>query len=1251
MVEITVTSPPGTSRNVTFESPDEKTEIENQIIAKVQEVLGNQYSREVILQAIHTHSEPKNDDTFMGQIIDDLFKENKSDEPIIGPIFRPDLASTSTNTTDSLAVIPYDPNHISNTNMNMEEMIRDPNVSVGLANSGNTCWFNCLAQVLYSLPRFRSILYHCVPYTWKQQPIVNIRRESLLYAELLLGFRTLLAELQFTELTYLTVDPELHKLVDRLYHGERSKNTSIGRQQDASEMFMLILEWLRKGLYAALHSQLHPEERLEAADENLVVADSTAEAPNSDVTGTLPPDYDSGMDALVTSTSSAYREAKSRPNSPVKKNTISGIGIPHVDGSLFGASHQSLKNELPSIEEAMDTSEGVLDHSSRRARTSPPPKASRIEVDQPVPEVSDAEKNFVESLLKQFKDIFQFTCITQIIDNATGLESVEQKAETESSPLFLNLQMSFGNMHDALEAATFDFTRYEGSHARSLYSTMPAVLFMNLSRFNYEQGANKLHNTFKFPRNMYMDRYLYSNLDTILELRKKQLALREQLSVTKSKLAGLQKYPQNDGTSTRLATAFETVLEALRNVRLDEKATSLCENDNVVCEPLLPSTSSASSPICNTGSLVEDLGKKFPSFDKEKCPTLGLCADSLEAMVALLVREETELSQRVAQLEDEINNIYEVDSLHKKKYELQALIIHAGEANSGHYWTYRLKRTIDGTEKWEKINDKTTEEVSWDKVESDSFGSGTRSSPSAYMLMYVLADAHDIIGADNMTESEAIKILPNDMQEMVALKRAQIKEAIRRFRQEKSQTPGQYQKAPSSTFTWYRVEEQPNEGDENANPTGRLPVVTDRLDEYPIVIATDLEIDRVTQMIARMWNYITNLEPNKFKDSQNFLEYHLERFWFDLNGAKSFLETKLGYPLDELREDAENDIDKVFNAYLTEYIPSVLDGIKFNNRSSLLFFVHTSFPHLNVAVVRFLMLYAMHLANVRVLSTRAQIELLNYEERFRDSCQRTLKVSYLLVHIYEVGCLETWATRSSLENFKATMDRKKGSRMNARMEHCFNAMYLARMARVAEKIIYEETKCFSDNSLKFVKTEVIQTASILSVIAAVKQLLHNLTNQTFTVFDMEFLHTELDRRIKWDEIIKEVRLGIARIHTWFRESEEEKQIHDITAPQEIKELDIASVYSFVNTAFEMVYSCAPVTSSTEKLMLVTEIREALTILEENREKPSRLIEANTSDASVELEKVAHIRDELFPIQDRVTKISNDVQEIVGSIFG
>ena len=67
------------------------------------------------------------------------------------------------------------------------------------------------------------------------------------------------------------------------------------------------------------------------------------------------------------------------------------------------------------------------------------------------------------------------------------------------------------------------------------------------------------------------------------------------------------------------------------------------------------------------------------------------------------------------------------------KYCLHAVMVHEGEAISGHYWSYIYNRQ---TGLWLKFNDVCVGESSWDELVKESEGGYGKAS--AYCLIYIL---------------------------------------------------------------------------------------------------------------------------------------------------------------------------------------------------------------------------------------------------------------------------------------------------------------------------------------------------------------------------------------------------------------------------------------------------------------------------------------------------------------------------------
>lgn len=90
------------------------------------------------------------------------------------------------------------------------------------------------------------------------------------------------------------------------------------------------------------------------------------------------------------------------------------------------------------------------------------------------------------------------------------------------------------------------------------------------------------------------------------------------------------------------------------------------------------------------------------------------------------------------------------------KYDLHAVMVHEGEAISGHYWSYVYNSNAAC---WLKFNDISVTQSSWQEVVRESEGgSGTA---SAYCLIYIKSGEEDLHSNSNSsTTAGKVMLLP-----------------------------------------------------------------------------------------------------------------------------------------------------------------------------------------------------------------------------------------------------------------------------------------------------------------------------------------------------------------------------------------------------------------------------------------------------------------------------------------------------------
>lgn len=86
----------------------------------------------------------------------------------------------------------------------------------------------------------------------------------------------------------------------------------------------------------------------------------------------------------------------------------------------------------------------------------------------------------------------------------------------------------------------------------------------------------------------------------------------------------------------------------------------------------------------------------------------------------------------IKKLEETRSTLYSDNSYHQHCYRLHAVLVHDGQAASGHYWVYVYcsQRKV-----WLRFNDITVTEASWEELTKESVGG--YHNTSAYCLMYI----------------------------------------------------------------------------------------------------------------------------------------------------------------------------------------------------------------------------------------------------------------------------------------------------------------------------------------------------------------------------------------------------------------------------------------------------------------------------------------------------------------------------------
>lgn len=271
--------------------------------------------------------------------------------------------------------------------------------------------------------------------------------------------------------------------------------------------------------------------------------------------------------------------------------------------------------------------------------------------------------------------------------------NVEQISEQDFlfGPIFLDL--NYKDLYSSWEAqnkCTIEEYLVEKSTvtAKKEYWIVnsPKILFFQVQRVIYdkEKGSNKINDKFFFDKEIFIDRFLLQNKPIIVK--------------NEGLLTQLKKQKQD----------FEQQLKIYQN--FDQTGLNIVQILSSACK-----------------------------FLKEKEEDLlGSGNEKDQAIVNSLSQNIEEVKSKIKQLEASIQSIntkldelFVNQDLKKHKYILHSILIHVGQAQSGHYYSYVYDYL---QKKWRKFSDIHVSEETEEKVFEEAYGVG---NTSAYCLIYI----------------------------------------------------------------------------------------------------------------------------------------------------------------------------------------------------------------------------------------------------------------------------------------------------------------------------------------------------------------------------------------------------------------------------------------------------------------------------------------------------------------------------------
>ncbi|KAK8753541.1 hypothetical protein OTU49_000207 [Cherax quadricarinatus] len=203
-----------------------------------------------------------------------------------------------------------------------------------------------------------------------------------------------------------------------------------------------------------------------------------------------------------------------------------------------------------------------------------------------------------------------------------------------------------------------------------------------------------------------------------------------------------------------MADAPEVKKERLQENGMEKnKSSILIKGETIMNNLILKEELVANNIIVKEESLSNSLGSNEREADEEpqQMPSpskrmrilppapRNITSSELSILQSCLSRwlqdinlQVAELRRCIAELEQQLYQMYDEPFLKRIPYRLHAVVVHEGQASGGHYWVY----TFDNVHKtWKKFNDIQVVDSNWEELLQDSVGG--QNNASAYCLLYI----------------------------------------------------------------------------------------------------------------------------------------------------------------------------------------------------------------------------------------------------------------------------------------------------------------------------------------------------------------------------------------------------------------------------------------------------------------------------------------------------------------------------------
>ncbi|CAD8166466.1 unnamed protein product [Paramecium pentaurelia] len=274
-----------------------------------------------------------------------------------------------------------------------------------------------------------------------------------------------------------------------------------------------------------------------------------------------------------------------------------------------------------------------------------------------------------------------------------GYQQIRESTELFN---FIPLDLKDGNLYDSFDSFVVnniddfknDFNEIVQAVKYNWIQSPPQKLSFQIQRVTYCKQKNELikqNDEFTFDEEIYLDRFLIENREKYLNIRNQNKELK--IKQKKIQLSQQQITKFNNGKDLQ-----DVIVDLIQFLQMQN-------NHNI--------DNSANFGLSDEQETIQQLQKYSQQIQLKK----------------------QSLQKQSNELQNQIQSNY--NDLKKHKYLLQSILIHDGQANSGHFYTYIKDFGLD---KWFKFNDMNVNVETKEKVFQDAFG--MQNGINAYLLIF-----------------------------------------------------------------------------------------------------------------------------------------------------------------------------------------------------------------------------------------------------------------------------------------------------------------------------------------------------------------------------------------------------------------------------------------------------------------------------------------------------------------------------------